>query len=129
MSKTSGEYRKRLKEAKLDCNSIAKNNSARFLKVIRQLEIAGKNDTCIVCGARTYRDACVVIRPGFWATPRSFHERDCMLAKFLGEACSEIIKDEEARDKIWQAIEAPILFRRIRDATSKTLNDLKAKRK
>lgn len=126
--KTSGEYRKQLKEAKLDKATISSKNSARFLKALKALEVAGKDESCAFCGKRTYKDACVIIRPGFWAAPRSFHERDCLLNKVMNEALSEIIKEEEEQEKIWRRTEGVLIARRVMESTRKVLDSLKAKR-
>lgn len=126
--KTSGEYRKQLKEAKLDKATINGKNSIRFLKALKDLEIAGKDNSCAFCGKRTYKDSCVVIRPGFWAAPRSFHESDCVLNKVMNEALSEIIKEEEEQEKIWRRTEGVLIARRVMASTRKVLDELKAKR-
>lgn len=126
--KTSGEYRKQLKEAKLDLSTRNGKNSTRFLKALKNLEVAGKDDSCAFCGKRTYKDSCVIIRPGFWAAPRSFHERDCLLNKVMNEALAEIITEEEEQEKIWQRTEGVIIARRVMASTRKLLDEMKAKR-
>jgi len=127
MRKSSGEYRKKLKESELDTASMSKRNVKRFFSALRALEVAGERDSCIVCGARTYRDACVLIRPGCWAAPAAFHEKDCKLAKAMSEAHVEIIKDETAREKIWDQIERPRIVRESLERTYGVLNALKGK--
>lgn len=66
---------------------------------LRQLEC--ENDgKCVVCGSKTYRDSCVVLRPGYWATPASFHKSGCALARVLGEFTTVVIEDEKVDEEL-----------------------------
>lgn len=123
------EYQKQLEEAKLDDATVNSNNQKRFLKALKALEVAGKDNHCAFCGARTYRDSCVVIRPGFWAAPRSFHNSDCLLNKVMNEAHDEIVIEEEAKEKIWHRTEGRRIAIECQKRTSAILKEMKAKRK
>ena len=74
-------------------------NLWRLVAVLKNLETAGEDDTCIVCGARTYRDAAVVIREGCWIAPASFHANGCKLAKEMKNVEEESIPEEIEEDR------------------------------
>lgn len=70
-------------------------NLSRAVKALKKLE--SMNDgKCVACNARVYRDACVVLRHGFWIAPGSFHEKDCPVASVMNEMMKEIIPEDEA---------------------------------
>lgn len=101
----SKEYLDRLFEEGLSNFQRTERNSTRFCSTLKKLEVAGKDESCIVCGARTYKDACVLIRPGEWARPRSFHNSGCKLNELMYEIHAEIVKEEERVEVIWRSTE------------------------
>ncbi len=121
------KYNEKLREANLDTVTVTRNNSNRFSKILRKLELAGKEQSCIVCGARTFRDSAVVIRPGFWAAPRSFHKDGCALDEFMREAHAEIVAEETAQEKIWNATEGRRIVKEVSASVKKLLDKMKPK--
>lgn len=77
-----------------------KKNLGRAVSALKKLESC-QDGKCIGCGRKVYRDSAVLIRPGFWIAPASFHERDCPIAAVMSEMQKEVIIEEEARDKQW----------------------------
>ena len=68
-----------------------------LMKVIRSLECQ-PDGTCLGCGAKTYSDSCVLLRPGVWAHPRSFHKDNCVIDRILQDFTKEVIADEKVDD-------------------------------
>ncbi len=77
-----------------------KNNLSRLTKALKKLERI-KGGTCLGCGKEVYRDAAVLIRPGFWIAPASFHEQDCPIAKVMSEIEQEVIVEERTLEIQW----------------------------
>lgn len=55
---------------------------------------------CVMCDGKTYRDSCVVLRPGYWSAPASFHKSDCALARVMGEFTTVVIADEKVDEEL-----------------------------
>lgn len=125
MKNYSNEYRDRLYEEGLSNSQRHEKNSARFFSTLRQLELGGEDESCIICGAKTYKDACVLIRPGEWARPRSFHKFDCKLKELMYEVHAEIVEDEQRVEKIWNATEGKAMMKDAVARAKKVLEDLK----
>lgn len=70
-------------------------NLSRVVKALKKLEVSD-DGKCAVCKAKTYRDACVILRHGYWISPASFHNKGCALAEVMREVQLEVIPEEKA---------------------------------
>jgi len=115
----ASDYQTALLEANLSNSQRNHRNAGRFLRALQEMEIAGEGYSCACCGAKTYKDSAVLIRPGEWARPRDFHKDGCPLDKLMRKAHKEIAEEETKVEEIWNATEGRRIARNTIDMLRK----------